>query len=102
MQVDPIRPTLKAPGSKRLKRKCDEAPSHCAFKLNLRRYIKAIYLELKLPNAEVATKLAALRGGGSADGGGGGAGGADSSVGAVLAAVEEELLLLKVGRCRLT
>ena len=55
--------------------------------------VKAIYTELKLPDAEVAMKLAALRGDGG--GGGGGAGGSDSSVGAVLAAVEEEILLAK-------
>ena len=38
MQVDPIKPTLKAPGTERLKRKCDEPPSNFAFNFNLRRY----------------------------------------------------------------
>jgi hypothetical protein len=36
--VDPIRSMLKAPGTRRLKRKCDEPPSNFAFKLSLRRY----------------------------------------------------------------
>ena len=40
MQVVPIKPTLKAPGTKRLKLKYDEALSNFAFKFNLRRYIK--------------------------------------------------------------
>ena len=39
MQVDPIKSKLKAPGTKRLKRNCDEPSSNFAFKLNLRRYI---------------------------------------------------------------
>jgi len=38
VQVDPIKPTLKAPGSKRLKLECDEPLSHFAFNFNLRRY----------------------------------------------------------------
>ena len=38
VQVDPIRPTLKAPGTKRLKLKYDEPVSNFAFKFNLRRY----------------------------------------------------------------
>ena len=40
MQVDPMKPTLKAPGSERLKLKCDEPLSNFAFKFNLRRYIE--------------------------------------------------------------
>ena len=40
MQVDPIRPTLKAPGTKRLRLKSDEPLSNFAFKFELRRYIK--------------------------------------------------------------
>jgi len=39
VQVDPIKPTLKASGTKRLKLECDEPISDCAFKFNLRRYI---------------------------------------------------------------
>ena len=38
MQVDPIKPTLKAPGTKRLKLKYDEPLSNVALKVNLRRY----------------------------------------------------------------
>ena len=38
MQVQPIKPMLKAPGTKRLKLKYDETPSNVAFKFDLRRY----------------------------------------------------------------
>ena len=38
VQVAPIKPTLKAPGTKRLKLKCDEPLSNVAFNFNLRRY----------------------------------------------------------------
>ena len=38
MQVDPIKPILKAPGTKHLKLKCDELLSSFAFKLNLHHY----------------------------------------------------------------
>ena len=38
VQVDPIKPTLKAPVSRSLKLKCDELLSNVAFKFNLRRY----------------------------------------------------------------
>ena len=41
VQVDPIRPTLKAPGTKRLKLKYDGPLSNFAFKFKLRRYIMA-------------------------------------------------------------
>ena len=41
MQVDPVKPKLKPPGSKRLKLKCDVLLSNAAFKFNLRRYAKA-------------------------------------------------------------
>ena len=37
MQVEPMRPILKAPGTKLLKRKCDELLSNLASKFNLRR-----------------------------------------------------------------
>jgi hypothetical protein len=42
MQVDPIKPTLKAPGTKRAKLKCDKPLSNFAFKLKLRRYDKVL------------------------------------------------------------
>ena len=38
MQVDPIKPMLKPPGTKHLKLKCDGLLSSFAFKFNLRRY----------------------------------------------------------------
>jgi len=38
VQVDPFKPTLKAPGIKRLKLNCDQSLSSFAFKFNLRRY----------------------------------------------------------------
>jgi len=40
VQVDPIRPVLKAPGPILLKPGCDGPLSNVAFKFNLRRYIK--------------------------------------------------------------
>jgi hypothetical protein len=38
VQVDATKPTLKAPGTKRLKLKCGKPLSRFAFKVNLRRY----------------------------------------------------------------
>jgi hypothetical protein len=38
VQVDPIKPTLKAPGTKCLKLKDDDLLSNCAFSFNSRRY----------------------------------------------------------------
>ena len=38
VQVDPIKPTLKAPGTKRLKLKYDKLLSSFAFNFNLRHY----------------------------------------------------------------
>ena len=38
MQVDPIKPTLKAPGSKRLKLEYEKLLSNCAIIFRLRRY----------------------------------------------------------------
>ena len=46
MQLDPIRPKLKAPGTKRLKLKSDELLSNFAFKFNLRRYTEVPVLPL--------------------------------------------------------
>jgi hypothetical protein len=40
VQVEPIKPALKAPGTKRLKLNCDEPLSNVAFNFNLHRYIK--------------------------------------------------------------
>jgi len=41
VQVDPIKPKLKLPRTKRLKLQCDEPLSKFAFKFNLRRYTMA-------------------------------------------------------------
>jgi len=41
MQVDPIKPTLKAPGTTRLTPSYDEPPSKLAFKFKLRCYTQA-------------------------------------------------------------
>ena len=38
VQVDPIKPKLKPPGTKRLKLNCNKLLSASAFKFNLRRY----------------------------------------------------------------
>ena len=40
VQADPIKPTLKAPGAKRLKLKYDEPLSNVAFTFNMRRYTR--------------------------------------------------------------
>jgi len=42
VQVDSIKPTLKAPEIKLLKLECDDLRLNFAFKFNLRRYIKMI------------------------------------------------------------
>ena len=41
MQVEPVKPKLKAPGTKRLKLYYDKLPSSFAFNFNLRRYTSA-------------------------------------------------------------
>ena len=41
MQIDPIKPTLKAPGARCLKLKYDAPLENTAFKFKLRRYMKA-------------------------------------------------------------
>ena len=38
MKVDPIKPTLKSPGTKRLKLNCDDLLLSLGFNFNLRRY----------------------------------------------------------------
>ena len=42
MQVDPVKPKLKAPGTKRLKPKFDRSLLNFAFKFNLRRYSEVV------------------------------------------------------------
>jgi len=46
VQVAPIKPKFKAPGTKRLKLECDGPLSNFAFELNLRCYIMAKYNHL--------------------------------------------------------
>jgi hypothetical protein len=41
VQVDPIKPELKPPGTERLTLKCDKLLSSFAFNFNLRRYTTA-------------------------------------------------------------
>jgi len=43
VQVDPMKPPLKAPGTKRLKLRCDKLLSDFAFKFNLRRYTQGLW-----------------------------------------------------------
>jgi hypothetical protein len=58
MQVDPIKPTLKAPGTKRLKAKNVGSLSNFAFKFNLRRFNKATEKFAKAAaKAEPATSI---------------------------------------------
>jgi len=44
MQVDPIKPMVKAPGAKRLRLKNDESLSNFDFNSNLRRYTEVVVL----------------------------------------------------------
>jgi hypothetical protein len=57
VQINPIKPTLKAPGTERLIPKYDTPLSRVAFKFNLRRFI----LEALLPL--IAAAAAAAEGG---------------------------------------
>jgi len=45
VQVDPMKPKLKPPGTKLLKLKCDKLLSNHAFKINLRLYTEAGHTE---------------------------------------------------------
>ena len=49
MQVDPIKPMLELPGTKRLKLNCDHPLSNLAFNFNLRRFTKA-FMDKAKPN----------------------------------------------------
>jgi hypothetical protein len=88
MQVDPNKPTLKAPGIKLLKLKYDETPSKSAFKFNLRRYTEDLNLlkhDVSLAKTQPAPHLSHLPGylrgsrktGEPAAAGGGDAGGSE-------------------------
>jgi len=54
VQVDPIKITLKPPGNKRLKLKCDQLLSNSAFKFNLRRSNKGNMKKLETELREVS------------------------------------------------
>ena len=58
MQIAPIKPTLKAPGSKHLKLKTEKLLSKLGFNFNLRRYMEDV----------APTDTALNGGGGGADG----------------------------------
>ena len=60
MQVDPIKPTMKAPGPKLLKVKCDELLSTSPFKFNVRRFMKVVADKAKHARTE-REELAGLR-----------------------------------------
>jgi len=70
VQVDPIKPTLKAPGSKRLKIKRDKLVSRFAFNFNMRRYTEALERTARhfqnALNDLIETGLAGNTGGGRA------------------------------------
>ena len=62
VQVDPIKPTLKPPGTRRLKLKCHKLLSNVAFNFSMRRYILAVrdeddtarQLEVRRHNSKVS------------------------------------------------
>ena len=60
MQVNPIKLTLKAPGTKRLRLKHDEPLPSFAFKFNLRRYNKADAVKLSASGKLDKSTTAAL------------------------------------------
>jgi len=61
VQVDPIKPKLKPPGTKRLKLTCDILLSTSAFRLNLRRYIVAFPIILDEDIAKELDNLTSSR-----------------------------------------
>ena len=90
MQVDPIKPKLKAPGTKHLKLNCAIPLSTFAFKCNLRRYTLVVTAGVdRVEDRKVWLRLEVRDGppppphasggedGSGGDGGGGGGGAAD-------------------------
>ena len=61
VQVEPIKPTLKAPGSERSKLKYDEPLSTLAFNFNMRRYTKELSYAHAVEASALRTQLADLR-----------------------------------------
>jgi hypothetical protein len=61
VQVDPIKPTLKAPGIQPLKLKYVKLLSNVAFKFNLRRFIMADAQGREVRRLQSSTALAAAR-----------------------------------------
>jgi len=67
VQVDPIKPTLKPPGTERLKLNCEILLSTSDFKFNLRRYTKeAAAAAISERDAAASAKDAAEKGGAEA------------------------------------
>ena len=62
VQVDPIKPRLKPPGSKRLKLNCDALLSTSAFKFTLRRYTMVLETGEELREVSDAVELVTGRG----------------------------------------
>jgi hypothetical protein len=91
VQIDPLKPVLKAFGTKRLKLQHDEPVSNFAFNFNLRRYTEGL-LVFSLQwivgrGGETSLAIASLSSNGE-------------EAGAFVAAADPALLT--VGRCRLT
>jgi hypothetical protein len=61
VQVDPMKPKLNPPGTKRLKLNCDTLLSSYAFKVDLRRYIEesgdATRVDLKACKAKATAEV---------------------------------------------
>jgi hypothetical protein len=60
VQVDPIKPTLKAPGIKLVKLKHDKPLSNIAFKFNLHRYTKVYIWEVPDDFVDVEMRVLAV------------------------------------------
>jgi hypothetical protein len=61
MQVAPIKPTLKAPGTTRLKLKYYEVLSSFAFKFNLRRYTKSAPFRVMVGRCSMTVSIPVLK-----------------------------------------
>jgi hypothetical protein len=81
VQVDPMNPKLKPPGTKRLKLKCDILLSTSGFKLNLRRY-KEVDVAVAASASVVGGSVGGAGGAGAGAAGVGGAGATGGGAGA--------------------